>query len=186
MTEFDEIIGDLLKGKIIEWNSILIRLVTASDANVILALRQEEDKKNRHFINPVSGGINEQKAWIEDYKKREALGRELYLMSTDKSGQKCWSVIRVILEDGYFTVGSWVSDKDAEFKNSIYLELFAKSIGFQAKGYENCLFEIRKNNSKVIRYHKMFGAFQIDEKDENLIFNLSRIVFEEKRNLFIS
>jgi hypothetical protein len=181
-----EIVVQLQNGNLIQWEQIWIRLVKEEDAKSIYELRNIKALDNKEYINATSGELEDQVEWIKNYKLREATGNEFYLLATNQENSDCWALIRLIFEKDYFIVGSWVSSLNAPFNAAICLELFAKTLGFECMGDVKCRFEIRKNNTQVIKYHKMLGAVQIGEKPKEFIYEVGRAEFMKKRDRILA
>jgi hypothetical protein len=56
---------------------------------------------------------------------------------------------------------------------------------FDIEKFERCVFEVRKKNKSVVRYHKMFNPTLIDEDALNYYYEVTRQQFDETKNKLI-
>lgn len=165
----------------IEKYNIKLQTVEEDDAEFIIALRT--DGMRSRFISTTSSDIELQKEWIRNYKIKEKNKTEFYFIAIDENNEKFATYRLYNIEDDICEIGSWVSKPDyTNINNSIKVDIIMKEFAFHSLGYHKVRFEINKNNSSVIRYHKLFAPEVVKETEENFYFVLQRKNFEEKRN----
>ncbi len=142
-----------------------LREITVEDAQFVLSLRCN-DKKSK-FLHKTEYDISLQEDYIKKYK---TLDNEYYFIIENKS-HKPLGTIRIydITEDS-FTGGSWLMIDGAEPWEVIEGESLMKKFGFITLGFNKCVFDVRKENKKVVRYHKLTGAKIVGENDIDYFF----------------
>ncbi|MGY4537068.1 RimJ/RimL family protein N-acetyltransferase [Mucilaginibacter sp. UYNi724] len=150
---------------------LIFRLVEENDAAFILGMRTDP-KLSRH-VSPVENDLDAQKSWICNYKQREARAEEYYFLYTDMQNQPL-GVFRLYNIDGAtVTSGSWLAERDNNALDSIKADLFLTSIIFEELNFECCMIDVRKENKKLVRYHKMFFT-QTGEDEQNIYLEMRR------------
>ena len=98
------------------------RFVENEDAEFIVKLRN--DSKLSRYLSKTSASGLDQKEWINNYKIRENLGQEYYIMCIDIITKQRLGVNRIYnINDKDFEIGSWLFEKNAdiiEFENVTY------------------------------------------------------------------
>ncbi|AYL97240.1 GNAT family N-acetyltransferase [Mucilaginibacter celer] len=156
---------------------LIFRLVEEHDAGFILSLRT--DPKLSKHVSPVSNDLEAQKAWIRNYKERELLGEEYYFLYTDAEHEP-QGVFRLYNIDGdTVTSGSWLAKSGGDELNPIKADLFLTWAIFEGFGFERCLIDVRKDNKKLVRYHKMFFT-QTGEDEQNIYMVMHRDGYQRK------
>lgn len=61
-----------------------------------------------------------------------------------------------------------------------------KKFAFEKTGFDKFHFDVRKENKKVIRFHKMLGAKIVDENDIDYFFECTKEDYLEKIKEFVS
>ena len=167
----------------IERYGIKLRLVEITDAEFILKLRT--DSKLGKHLSETSIVIADQVEWIAAYKQREALGLEYYFVTVGPNGER-WGTTRLSELDGlFFELGSWLFDPSAPAGVAIKADIITKEIGFRDLGFDHCKFDVRKSNLKVLKYHQGFCPIVVSENELNFYFNLSKDLFEKRRDKLI-
>lgn len=125
------------------------KLVTPDDAEFIVELRN--DPKLKKHLSTTSSAVEDQITWIEAYKEREKKGQEYYFVIYEKGEKK--GLYRLYNVNSIsFTIGSWLF-KEVTYKNlPILTDVLMDDIGFQELNKNIMLFDIRKDNNRVIRY----------------------------------
>lgn len=150
--------------------TIYFRLAEVSDAEFILSLRT-----NNHFnryLSRVDNDVDKQKEWLIDYKKREELGKEYYFIIQRNSDSIPIGTVRVydfIREENSFCWGSWILNENKTRYAALECALLIYDFAFIELGFKRCHMDIRKQNIKVIEYHKRLGVKIIDETEEDLL-----------------
>ncbi|RMH44058.1 MAG: N-acetyltransferase, partial [Alphaproteobacteria bacterium] len=89
----------------VEGFRLALRLVRPADAAFIHGLRTDPDIA-RH-LSPVTGTVEDQRRWIEEYKTREAAGTEAYyIIERRDTGRPCGTVRLYDIDGTTFTWGS--------------------------------------------------------------------------------
>ena len=90
----------------VEGPNLILRLIEPEDAAYVHSLRSNP-AYNTH-LSTVTGTVDDQRTWIEDYKSREAQGQEFYYVIERKDGTRCGLVRLYDIEAESFTWGSWI------------------------------------------------------------------------------
>lgn len=155
----------LLKSK-----TIFLRLATVDDAIFILSLRTDI-KYNKH-LSKVDENIKKQKEWLIQYKKKELLGLEYYFIICRKKDNKPIGTVRVYdFKDNLesFCWGSWILNQDKTRYSALESAVLIYDFAFKKLGFKNCHMDIRKENIKVIEFHKRFGVKIVGETKLDLL-----------------
>jgi RimJ/RimL family protein N-acetyltransferase len=148
--------------------NIILRFVEIDDAEFIYNIRQ--NKKKSAYLSQIDSSVESQKIWIKNYKQKEFDKKEFYFMIESKSNEKLGLVRVYDLKETSFCWGSWIIKDDAPLSTAIESALQIYEFGFYTLGYKNCHFDVRKDNKKVIKFHKKFGAKIISEDKLNYFF----------------
>ncbi len=165
---------------VITADGVKMRLVEKSDSKFVLDLRT--DSKLGQNISYTSPNINDQMNWIEEYKKRESNKKEFYFIFEDLDN-KPWGTVRLynLVEDS-FTVGSWLCLPGNKENIAIKAWLHIVDFGFNKLGYSKCLFDIRKKNTGVLYFARLFRPKCIKEDKLDYYFSLDKDTFYKNRN----
>jgi hypothetical protein len=161
------------------------RLVNEDDAAFVYRLRT--DPLLSKYLNPVKGNVKEQVNWIREYKKREILGLEYYFISSDPiSGSKLGLNRLCNFKKNSFEIGSWLYLPQSDISKSILGDIAIREFGFDSLGYENCHFEVRKENKSVVRYHKGYFPDLVMEDSLNYYFILTKEKFNRYKTKYLT
>lgn len=164
----------------IEGHLLTMRLITPDDAAYVHALRT--DPRYNEHLSATTGAVQQQRDWIDSYKAREAAGTEYYYIIERKSdGLRCGVVRLYEIEDGRFTWGSWILDENKPFKAALESALLVYEVAFGRLNLQNAVFDVRKDNVRVISFHKRFGARETHSDEQDVFFDYSRSAFEDNR-----
>jgi len=159
------------------------RLVNESDAEFIIKLRSD-DKRSR-FIHETDENVETQKAWISEYKKREAKGKEYYIVY-DIDGEP-FGVNRIYdINETFCTEGSWVCLPIEDSSKTIASALIIRDLIFEYFGFEYDMFNVSVGNNKVKKFHKISGAVIIEETPEEYTFKLTKEDYFANRDWFLN
>lgn len=160
----------------IEGARIRLRLVEPGDANYVLGLRT--DQRYNRYLSAVTGSVEDQRAWIEAYKLREAHGTELYYLIERLSDDRPCGLVRIydILPES-FTWGSWILNEDKPAKAALDSALLVYRVGFEILGKPCCTFDVRKDNKRALSFHRRFGGIETSQTDNDVLFELKRSFF---------
>ncbi|MEO7214150.1 GNAT family N-acetyltransferase [Mucilaginibacter sp.] len=161
----------------------VFRMVEESDAEFILSLRTN-DKLAKH-LSPTEGDLDGQIAWIKSYKQREARGEEYYFLFESQTGQGLGVIRLYNFEGDSYTAGSWLTNPGADEMTAFASDAFAMDLAFDELGFSKCLIDVRKQNVKVLRYHKRFFK-QIAEDADNIYMEMDRDGFQRKHQFLNS
>ncbi|MFX0547653.1 GNAT family N-acetyltransferase [Roseovarius sp. S1116L3] len=165
--------------ELIEGPSLSLRLVTPEDADYIHALRLNPDF-NVH-LSQVTGTVEDQRNWIDSYKRREAEGREYYYVIQRRGGGRCGVVRLYDIQGDRFTWGSWILDGNKPPKAALESAVLSLGVGFDILGCQMALIDVRKENHRALSFYRRFGMTEIDEDADNYYFELSAKRFEDQR-----
>lgn len=157
-----------------------LRLVTPADAAYIHALRRDP-RYNAH-LSAVTGGVQDQRAWIERYQQREAAGREFYyIIERCLDGLPCGVARLYDITDTRFTWGSWILDQNKPPLAALESAVLSFAAAFDHLGVKLADIDVRKRNSRAIAFYRRFGMSQIRDDDQNIYFEYTRARFEADR-----
>ena len=158
---------------------LIFRLVEESDAPFILSLRTDP-KLSRH-LSPTDDNLEKQMHWIRQSRQRGLKGEEYYFLFEDENRQPLGVVRLYNLKDGTFTSGSWMIKPQCDHFVAVKSDLFVLDFAFAVLNLEKCLIDVRKENKKVLLYHKKFFT-QINEDKTNIYFEMDRVAYHHKRD----
>jgi RimJ/RimL family protein N-acetyltransferase len=167
----------------IQGYSLCLRLVTIEDAAYIHGLRIDP-AYNTH-LSAVTGTVEGQRKWIEDYKSREAAEREYYYVIERSDNIRCGVVRLYNLEADSFTWGSWILDHNKPAKAALESAFLVYKTAFQVLMLNRAVFEVRRENAHTIAFPRRFGATETGADSENLYFEYGRDRFMRDRDGYI-
>jgi RimJ/RimL family protein N-acetyltransferase len=150
--------------------TIHFRLAEVSDAQFIHSLRV--DKKYNQHLSFVDDNIEKQELWLIEYKKREALKQEYYFIIERNSDSLPIGTVRIydfIRDEESFCWGSWILNENKTRFSALECAIMIYDFAFLKLGYKRCHMDIRKENIKVIEFHKRFGVRIIGETKQDLL-----------------
>lgn len=166
----------------IEGPNLILRLITPEDAEYVHGLRVDP-RYNQH-LSAVTGTADDQRAWIERYKTREAAGEEYYFVIERRAdGQRC-GVVRLYDIDraaGQFTWGSWILDENKPPKAALESALCLYDFAYEKLDLPKAVFDVRKDNARTLAFHRRFGAVETGVTDDDILFELPRESFLSNR-----
>ena len=154
-----------------ETNGINFRFAGTKDAKFILSLRLEPTR-NQH-VSSVSNDIKAQEEWLNKYKDREQDGFEFYFI-IELANQPIGTIRIYDIKDNSFCWGSWMIAPGAPPRASLLSAYMVYQIGFDALGFEQSHFDVRKKNQSVNRFHRKMGAEQVEEDSNNYYYRIQR------------
>lgn len=154
------------------------RLVNESDSEFILSLRT--NAWHARFIHSTDNDLAKQTEWIKAYKEREKQGRDYYFIYLFKNQPVGVSRVYNIYEY-YGTEGSWICRPDSEPNAVLATYMILHDVMFEDLGLDLSVFDVRKDNKKVQRTHKLFGAMVIGESEIDTYFSIFKKTYFEKR-----
>lgn len=160
------------------------RTVMENDAAFILHLRN--DTKLSKHINYVSSSLELQINWIKEYKKKEQEGKEFYFLTEDNSGNSLGLNRIYNFKDDSFEIGSWIFNRNLEISIPILSDLAVRDYGFEVLNFNNCHFNVNKENKPVLKYHKMFNPVLLYETEKDYYFTLNYTCYKKTRDKLIN
>lgn len=160
---------------VVEAKNTILRLVEESDAQFILDLRTKEKAK---YLSKTDNNLDNQINWIKNYKIREKDGKEFYFVIENKESERIGLVRAYKIEDDSATSGSWIMIDNCPIENVLESNLLIYEFILEYLGKEKIFFDVRKDNKKVWRFHKSYGAVQIDEDELDYFFEFSKDSFK--------
>lgn len=152
---------------------IYVRLVDESDAEFIISQRNEYRAR---FLNSVSSDIDNQKKWLNEYKKREHAGIDYYFIYYLNGKPVGLNRIYNIQKDS-FIGGSFVFDPKCDFEIPIFATLIQMFIGFEILDKSIYFGNIHINNKKALKFNRLIGADLIYENNDEYFVVLSKKSF---------
>jgi RimJ/RimL family protein N-acetyltransferase len=159
--------------------SIYLRLARPEHAAYIYGLRI--DPAYNRYLSAPPADVEAQRRYLETYQEREAAGREFYFVIHHRRAQAPCGVVRLYgLEAETFTWGSWILDATKPRLAAAESAMFVYDFAFGALGYDQCHFEVHKENTGVIAFHERFGAVRTGEDADSFQFHLTRAALTER------
>jgi hypothetical protein len=156
---------------------LLFRFVEESDAEFIVRLRTQPEKAQ--FLHAVSVDVEKQKEWIYKYKEREKAEQEFYFIC-EKDGEPI-SLFRLYNRtENTITGGSWIMKNGVDSTILFQIDLFELDYVFEQLKMKKKLIDVRKNNKKVVKYHKNFHKI-ISEDDLNVYMEMDHELYLRKK-----
>jgi len=153
------------------------RMVEETDAAFILSLRT--DARLARYLSQTENDVARQQEWIRAYKVRELKGLEYYFIFEDHNHEPQGVVRLYDFKGKTYNSGSWLVKPGSDDFTAIKSDLFISSFALDELGFEQCLFDVRKANKKVVRFHKMFATVT-GEDENNLYLTMDRKAYERK------
>lgn len=164
--------------------TIQLRLIEPTDAEFVLSLRL--DNRYNSYISKVVDDLEMQRRWINEYKRDEEKKLQFYFIIERLDGTPCGTVRIYDLKPDSFCWGSWILNENKTRYAAIESALLVYKYGFEVLGYEKCHFEVMKDNSKVIDFHRKFGAEIVSEDENNYYFIINKIDVTKAAEKFTS
>ncbi|HBB0761417.1 TPA: GNAT family N-acetyltransferase [Escherichia coli] len=165
------------KGKTIYLSSVT---VDVESARKIVELRNGDVQKK--FLNPTKNSIEDQLEWLGNYLERNMNGDEFYFFIKRIDTDEIIGTVRIydIKRDiDSFCWGSWILNERKTHTAALESYLLINKFAFYHLNYQNSHFDVRKDNSKVISFHKKTGAVITDDDEMNYYFQYTKEKFEK-------
>ncbi|MEO6723438.1 MAG: GNAT family N-acetyltransferase [Ferruginibacter sp.] len=150
--------------------TIYFRPVESADAPFIKGLRV--DTKYNQYLSQTEDDIVKQEKWIQEYKQREQSGTEYYYVIHRNSDSLPVGTVRIydfLGDRDSFCWGSWILTENKTRYAALESALLIFDFAFFELGFKRCHMNIRKENLKVIEFHKKIGVKFIGETDEDYL-----------------
>jgi RimJ/RimL family protein N-acetyltransferase len=149
-----------------------LREARVTDAAFIVALRG--NPLVSEFIHPTPTSVVVQEQWLVEYASRP----DDYYFICEGSSEEPWGTVRIPSAHGSeFEVGSWVFSPDAPVTVSVQAMLLAFRFGFERLGCDVAVFDVRRGNERVWKFHEACGARRTSEDAENFSYSLDKAAF---------
>lgn len=149
--------------------SIFLREVVVDDAGFIVDLRTNPEK-GKH-LSATSNDVDQQKSFISSYLESRV---DFYFLICDWNWRRLGTIRIYDIREDSFCWGSWVLSKDAPKIAAIESALLIYDFAFYSLHYSKSHFDVRKENGRVIDFHKRFGASMVGEDDLNYYFQYNK------------
>lgn len=159
--------------------SITFREVKLSDAEFLLSLRTNPNL-NKHLSATVAD-VDKQKEYISKYL--ESL-TDYYFIITDWKYRSLGTIRIYDIQGDSFCWGSWILSGDAPNNAAIESALLIYDYGFFSLHYRKSHFDVRKANTRVVDFHKRFGAQIVMEDELNFYFTYDRSTYMQVREKY--
>ena len=163
----------------VEGPNLTLRLIQPEDAAYVHSLRNKPAYKTHR--STVTGTVDDQRKWIEDYKSREAQGQEFYYMIERKDGTRCGLVRLYDIEAESFTWGSWILDENKPPKAALESAILSFGVGFDALGVQLANVDVRVANERAAAFYRRLGMVETHRTDQDIFFNYTREQFDTGR-----
>ena len=167
----------------VEGPNLVLRLIQPEDAVYVYGLRSNP-AYNTH-LSTVTGTVDDQRNWIEDYKSREAQGQELYYVIERKDGVRCGLVRLYDIEAESFTWGSWILDENKTRKAALESAVLSFGVGFDALGLHSAIVDVRIANEHAAAFYRRLGMVETHRTDRAIFFNYARERFDTDRTHYL-
>lgn len=155
---------------------LVLRLIMPEDADYIHDLRTDA-RYNTH-LSPVTGSVDDQRAWIEQYKRREAARQEYYyVIERRDDAQVCGTVRLYDIQEDCFTWGSWILDEHKPAMAALESATLSFRVGFVCLSAKSALIDVRRLNTHATSFYRRFNAIETRYDDTNIYFELTREQF---------
>lgn len=155
--------------------NIHLSLVQTNDAQFILSLRLNENLNT--FLSKTTSSLEKQQSWILNYKKREEKGEEYYFIIKDIQGNQLGTVRIYDFNEDSFCWGSWIIHAPDIKSAAIESALSVYDFAFNQLMFKQASFDVRKENTSVIKFHKLMGVREIYSDEVNTYFNYTNLEF---------
>ena len=157
-----------------ELYSMRVREVKVLDADYLYSLRTNEGYSK--YISKVSNGVEAQQKYIRQYEQdNESRRTSFYFIFENKiTNMRCGTVRIYNFEHEIFEWGSWILDENKSRYAALETAILVYEFAFNALGFDKSEFEVNKENSGVVSYHKRTGAEVIGEDETNYYFRVTK------------
>ncbi|HSA07462.1 MAG TPA: GNAT family N-acetyltransferase [Candidatus Gastranaerophilales bacterium] len=168
-----------VKTKLVEGKTVNIREIEESDAEFVAQLRTDATL-NKH-LSSIDGNIEKQREYIRNYHKKT---NECYFVLESKQGERYGLGRMYNVTEESFVPGSWIIKKDAPLTAPIESIITLYEYAFFKLGLKRADIEVRKDNEKVIAFHKRFGAVYTGANELNVYMELTKEQYKITRNKY--
>jgi len=158
----------------------MLRLIRPEDADYLYDLRM--DPAYNRYLSQVTGDVEDQRRWIEDYKVQEADGRQLYFLILRHDGVNCGVVRLYDIGPDHFTWGSWILDHNKPAKAALESAFLSFSVGFEVLGKSIAHIDVRVANKHAEAFYRRFGMTETHSDTKDIFFTYKCEDFMRDRN----
>lgn len=145
--------------------------VNRDDAHFICEMRND-DRKNK-FLSSKITTLEKQVEWIDAYENDVSQAYFIINYKNKKIGTiRLYDVI-----DDTFTWGSWILQSGLPPFCAIESALMIYAYGFDYLSFDNCKFDVRKENARVVSFHLKMGAKILREDSLNYYFDFNKFQY---------
>ena len=133
-----------------------LRPVTVEDAEFIVRLRNQAHVKD--CVNDTSTDVERQRQWIRDYLQRD---NEYYWIIETPDGEPfgTMSLYHYDAEKNQIESGRWVELKGEKYTYNLFASAIQiNDFAFEVLKVDSIVFDVVVTNTRVIRWHKLYGA----------------------------
>lgn len=157
-----------------------LRVVMPDDADYIRGLRVDP-RYNAH-LSEVTGTVNDQRSWIENYKLREDLGQEYYYVIERRNDRVPCGLVRLYnITKDHFVWGSWILDENKPSKAALESAVLSFGLAFDNLALAIGHIDVRKQNSHAISFYRRFGMQETHQDEINIYFKYSKEQYKRQR-----
>lgn len=160
---------------------VSLRDVSLDDADFVFTLRN--DKSLSKYINSPPSTVRDQRKWLEQYSHRRLLNQEFYFIIEHK-GSPVGCVRIYEIQGDVFTWGSWIIARSTPMIVSIESVRLVYKFAFDTLSFYKAIFDVRKQNKSVLRFHKLYGARSTSVDDQNEYFAFTRDDYKANEKFF--
>ena len=168
----------------VEGPNLILRLIKPEDAAYVHSLRNNP-AYNTH-LSKVTGTIDDQRTWIEDYKSREAQGQEFYYVIERKDGTRCGLVRLYDIEATSFIWGSWILDENKTRKAALESAILSFGVGFDVMERAVANVDVRLENKHATSFYERLGMTETHRIDGQIFFAYPRARFDADKEAYYS
>src|SRR5688500_2356031 len=121
------------------------------------------------FLSRITGSVEDQAKWLA---RCDADPHQIYFVITAKDDEPL-GLVRIYDQRGdSFSWGSWLIKKGAPANTAIESALLIYSYAVFQMGFKRSHFDVRVDNTRVIDFHKRFGAVEVGRSAESVYFEI--------------
>lgn len=157
--------------------NVSLRLVEPHDASFILGLRLDPHKGQHLSKTP-----NDLDLQIEFIQQSLNNCSEYYFIILENTSLRPLGTVRLYdFQAASFCWGSWIVIDDAPASTAIQSALLVYDFAFFALHFKQSHFDVRKGNSKVLKFHTRMGARIVRENDLDYFLEYSKDAYLSAR-----
>lgn len=163
-----------------EGPNLVLRLIEPADAEYVFGLRTDA-KYNTH-LSDVTGDVEGQRRWIEDYKAREKRGQEYYYVIERHDSTRCGLVRLYDITPESFTWGSWILDENKPKKAALESAVLSFGVGFDVLGCQVAHVDVRLLNSHAEAFYRRLGMKETHRTNKDIFFEYAQMTYKADKD----